>query len=56
MTCKFCRYESCSGIDFYCCDSCESIMCINCMHTSVKTGKDYCMYCRQNLQYEGKQL
>ena len=57
MKCKFChKLENEPGIDFYTCDECESIMCINCMWTSVKTGKDYCIYCKKNLELEGKRL
>jgi hypothetical protein len=57
VRCKFCTLtEKNVEVDFYTCDSCESIMCTNCMYTSSRTGRDYCEYCRRNLQMEGKTL
>jgi len=54
---KFChKQENEPGIDFYICDECESMMCTDCMWTSVKTGHDYCTFCIYNLQYDGGRL
>lgn len=56
MECKFCRVGESGEVDFYCCDSCQSYMCHNCMYTSAKSGKDYCEYCKRNLEREGRKL
>lgn len=57
MICKFCtREEKCLIINMYMCEECQSVMCVNCMWTSVRSGRDYCIYCKSNLQYEGKVL
>lgn len=40
--------------DFYTCDECQSTMCHNCTHTSIKTGIDVCWFCLQNLKWNGK--
>ena len=58
IQCKFCKYnrkndDAFIGVDFYLCEECESVMCIQCMYTSMR-GRDYCTYCKDNLQYEGK--
>lgn len=60
LVCKFCRAHEQSValdgklFDFYSCDSCESIMCHMCTETSIKTGIDVCLYCKRNMQYDGK--
>ena len=57
LQCKFCRLtEEIGEIDFYICKECESMMCHVCAETSIKTGQDYCWYCKKNLQWEGKWL
>lgn len=59
-TCKFChrtnqmKADDGQWIDIYICDECESYVCYECLYTSPKTGNDYCMYCKRNLQIEGK--
>jgi len=55
MECKFCKAVESKDIDFYTCDECESVMCHNCMYTSLR-GRDYCIYCKRNLQIEGRKL
>lgn len=60
--CKFCNYSRNVNVTkhgelyFYLCEECESMMCIECMYTSAKSGRDYCLYCKGNLQWEGKIL
>lgn len=61
LRCKFCKVNENQkevfdgkSFDFYSCEECESIVCHMCIETSIKTGKDFCIYCRRNLQYEGK--
>jgi hypothetical protein len=61
MTCKFCHYtrkddDAYISVDFYQCEECESIMCVQCMYTSIRTGRDYCIYCRRNLLYDGRKV
>jgi hypothetical protein len=56
MNCKFCHVGDSSSTDFYICDSCESFMCHDCMWTSTRNGKDYCEYCKHNLEWEGRRL
>ena len=57
LQCKFCRVtEEIGEIDFYTCEECESMMCHVCAETSIKTGCDFCVYCKKNLQWEGKWL
>jgi hypothetical protein len=59
IKCKFCNVignekDKMFIVSFYVCDECQSIMCYKCMYTSIQTGKDYCTYCKNNLQREGK--
>lgn len=56
MKCKFCKVVEGEGIDFYLCEECESIMCFNCMYTSIRSGADYCFYCKRNIELVGKKL
>lgn len=56
MKCKFCHELQSDLLDLYLCEECESYVCHNCVYTSIKTGKDYCEYCKRNLQYEGRKL
>lgn len=57
LQCKFCGCtEEIGELDFYTCEECESMMCHICAETSIKTGQDYCVYCKKNLQWEGKWL
>jgi hypothetical protein len=49
--CRFCQLEVGEEgliVDMYSCDSCQSYVCYECVWTSVKTGKDYCSYCKAN--------
>lgn len=54
MQCKFCKTGDIIHTDFYLCDECESIMCCNCMWTSTRTGKDFCIFCEKNLRWVGE--
>jgi hypothetical protein len=60
LQCRFCHVTEKSKasdgylFDFYECEECISIVCYMCVETSVKTGKDYCQFCKRNLQYNGE--
>ena len=60
LQCKFCNVTEEQVLldkmvsDYYECEECLSLVCHMCVETSIITGKDYCQYCRRNLQYIGK--
>ena len=58
LQCKFCQSGEVNDfgdeVDFYTCEECKSTTCHMCIETSIKTGHDYCFYCKNNLQWEGK--
>lgn len=60
LACRFCNITEQSialdgkPFDFYSCDECESVMCHMCTITSIKSGHDYCQFCKWNLTYDGK--
>jgi hypothetical protein len=60
LQCRFCHVtEKLKALDkkpfdFYECEKCLSVICHMCVETSIKTGKDYCKFCKRNLQYNGE--
>lgn len=47
--CKICQVDNSTNIDYYICDECGSVVCHSCMYTSSRSGRDFCVYCKDKL-------